>query len=437
MTFSLCSLFLIIACVSSGSLSPTFANENKDNNEEIGLSSLKNSRSDSIILTRELVEDVCRDLLHREDEKSPFTYHHSNPPANDMKDLYAQLIEKGHRILTHIYTTDQAFEHEFKLFQNYGDYSSHYLPHGLTFGGISLLIGPDETTLTKQRAYLESITCVLWALIDKAYKRGDIVDRGAIIIPDLESIPLLNFFKCYALDVSGCADWESFIACKNPLFASNRAYSRTGKGWTWIDLSSHFVERTEYQFGIDCRFGPSEHSMPYFPFAMEHLLIGKVKTLDGKVVMFIKPEPRGLGDWCSHLSHTFEYFWNGQGFYLRREKDIHKDIAPLALKLAQDLLATSSPESDKLPLFKTFQTLEAEKSLILKTFLKSEKIDIASLISLTNAIQQLPDSAVQPIALELKNKITEIYKNNLDYRTGNEIIFTAADFLPPPLKRQS
>lgn len=407
-----------------------------DSKNEVEIASfLHRSGSDTVLKTFEVTESVSRNLLDHPGEESDFTYHHYacvTKDKRDIKDIYAQLIKKGGKILHHLYTTTDLFLHQFNILEQYLDFSPYCLQHGFTFGGISLLNGPSQDQLKEQNAYLESIISVIWALVDKSFKRGDIFDRGAIILVD-PAFKVLEFLKGYALEVSGCKDWEEFESQKNAFLKSNRAYSRTGENWYGLLLSSHFVGKTKFQAGIDCRFGPSERPMPFFPFSMRHLLFGEVTTLDGKIVTFIKPEPSGLADWCSFISHGFNYFWNPQGYYLRREKDIPEDIAFLAFQLVKNLLEMPPNNLNNFPPLTTFKDLQSKNSLTLKTFMTSEKIDIASLWVLTKMIHSFDDTLfpekLRLKAFNLEDKISETYKDNLSFRTGNEVLFTSQDLI--------
>lgn len=386
------------------------------------------------------IKSLKKLTLFNRDGKGVYLYNHysyQNKNGQDIEEIYLNFIEKGYQILHHLHTVSEPYEHKLEILKNYQDYSPFWLQKGFTFGGMSLLTGPSFKQTNHQQAYLESIICVVWALAEKAFQRNDILDRGAFIIPD-DEFRLLKFLENYCLFVSGCQTLEEFVIAKNPLFTSNLAYSRTHKNWLGLSLSSHFTQgRTHFQAGIDCRFGPSEQAMPYFPFSMSHILFGKVKTHNGNSISFFKPEPSGLADYRSLFSHGFEYFWDTQGSYLRREKDIPEPIAELALELAQTLLKTTLIKTIDHYLINTFKTLEEQKKLILQQFKESKRIDIASLWDLTVMIVNNSSTSEQSSldvlnkALELQNKMVEIYQQSLEYRTGNEVLFKVKDLLLP------
>lgn len=212
----------------------------------------------------------------------------------------------------------------------------------------------QKDKLSYQRAYLESVVSVVWALYSYCYQEGQGFVRGALVLEDQESRihDFLEKYACFAVGVQRPDQISYAISPK----CSNFAYRRDYTGG-----SSHFVGRTKTLYGIDARFSMGSFALGVFPFQMSHLHFGRVRNHVGEEVTFIKLEEYGLGDNRSFARHAMNFAASGLSDGCRREKDLLPEIAESASALLALLIEDSKNSHYQDRVYALFNKLEQDK----------------------------------------------------------------------------
>ena len=179
----------------------------------------------------------------------------------------------------------------------------------------------DETYNIERKNRLTAIAAVMWALSDLSEKKDSLFSRGSYTIID-PNHNLFNFFLDYVKFVTGSEDpTQTHCALTQSNFAYRRLPEKGG--------SSHHLGSTPTgQFGIDMRFEGWETLMKILPFSMAHVLFGQLDMGQEQPLLFVKPEPVGLGSKGEFFGHSFHFLNSGHvEVESRREKDIKPQVA--------------------------------------------------------------------------------------------------------------
>ncbi|HXF90308.1 MAG TPA: hypothetical protein VNJ29_00095 [Candidatus Nitrosotenuis sp.] len=208
------------------------------------------------------------------------------------------------------------------------------------------------------------------------------------------------------------------------IWGSNFAYQRS---------SSHYVQLSNTQIGIDIRFESSSFALALLPFRMTHILFASVKTQGKKQKTFVKFEEAGLGDVRSIASHLSYYSAPTTGLNtqvsVRREKDIIPIIAngaeSLIVKL-HEINADLESQSWIYDIVKDYLYRSKPKTY----FEDSAKVDIFQLYKLSKKFSNYTQNQeISELAKALKKSILDHYnKKTLKYRTGNEVVLHLGAF---------
>lgn len=289
----------------------------------------------------------------------------------------------------------------------------------------------DISVEYKRQSHLESVVALIWALYDMSYTSGNAFVRGAIILDDSDQKihDYLEKYCCLAGNVSFPEQLSSAVC--NP-WGSNLAYNRQGR-------SSHFVRKSITHYGLDTRFQHRNFALGVLPYAMTHLLFGRVMTTTGQEVTFIKGEEEGLGDFRAAAKHLINFALPAQNDHMRREKDIPTEIAEEFLTLLKNLqedvkilniLKNSDAAGDRpwLLLNRLYQN-----NLVLSDLEKSENIDISAMYELILDIIETetkdPELSISKDVLLSAKSLLALLKQlynpeTLFMRTGNEVLFS-------------
>jgi hypothetical protein len=204
----------------------------------------------------------------------------------------------------------------------------------------------------------------------------------------------------------------------NELLQAYENYPRNG------ERSSHLKEEDAViQYGLDI----NKDSLP-MPNNMTHLLFA---NLDRRNVLYIKAEPHGLGNWADTLGHTGGYICS---VYKKitganEGQKYRKEHLPDAVKrLWKNLIKAYTTERDL-----SFVQKAASCVGFVPEVVSISKAGIKYGIS---AMRKLLKSKIfknaNPTDVQIAAKqefLEEIQKyDNLEYRRGNEVILTQADF---------
>lgn len=262
------------------------------------------------------------------------------------------------------------------------------------------------TFLAQQKAYLDQIIAVVWALFNKAVEKGQGFTGGTIVIID-PGFALYNFLFNYVCFVN-----PNIQPGKNPsnIIADNMyGYARRSTHFTELNDLSNF----EGHYGIDIRYDEKD-LQPLLPGNKQHILFGKLPHLAIPVI-FIKFETYGL---------------------VLERKELIKHVEKAAQKGKKDILRSHTPSLSR----REDMPLEVKKRFenLLNQLPKAEQKIVNKAISKQfNHIRTYYAQAKRLATHQEKyapeaQKFVNYLDNHFDFvylRRGNEVILDLRDFM--------
>jgi hypothetical protein len=171
----------------------------------------------------------------------------------------------------------------------------------------------------EQRAYMQAIIDINWALFDIAAKDGHPFTSGGMVVLDPQQ-HLFNYFKNYVVGVN-----------KEVVEPKDRQWVVTGHCLGYSRESSHYAEEADQhgQYGIDVRFledtGKVNDSAinDLLPNNKSHILFGELRQIRA---VFIKLEFFGLCADDGFLKHALEYLKGGAEGGVKCKEHLPSDI---------------------------------------------------------------------------------------------------------------
>ncbi len=252
-----------------------------------------------------------------------------------------------------------------------------------------LLSSSDDSYNQERKNRLTAIAAIMWAFTDLSHKKNSVFSRGAYTIMD-PNHNVANFFMDYVKLVTGSDNpTETHCALTKSNFAYRRLPEKGG--------SSHHKGRTPLgQFGIDLRFESWETLMSILPFSMAHILFGQLDIEEDQHLLFVKPEPVGLGSKGEFMDHSCHFLNSG---HVENDTRREKDINPKIITAFQNIIETSD--------------LENSATTVRDMILTAKEIENKNFISETTR------GAIN----DFNDVIESLYsEDNNEIRIGNEVI---------------
>lgn len=264
----------------------------------------------------------------------------------------------------------------------------------------------EPAFLEQQKAYLDQIIAVVWALFNKAVEKGQGFTGGIIVIIDPE-FALYHFLFNYVCFVN-----LNIHPGKNPsnIIADNRyGYSRR---------STHFIELIdlstfEGQYGIDIRYDGKD-LQPLLPGNKQHILFGKLPHIAIPVI-FIKFETYGLVfERKEMIKHVEKAAQKGKKDILKSHISSlsRREDMPLEVKKRFDHLVNQLPKPEQ----KIVSKAISKQFNHIRTYYAQAK-------RLATHKEQFGQEA---------QKFVNYLDNHFDYvylRKGNEVVLDMRDFM--------
>jgi hypothetical protein len=246
-----------------------------------------------------------------------------------------------------------------------------------------------EEEKAARREMLAQVIAIMWKLYDMGRKQGEDARSASYKLIDPEG-------KVYAF----LRKYVSMANQQNPVFAYERNPQKA--------QSSHYKSVSpESQWGVDVRFYANQASLGLLPYGKSHLLFGKLSIDPSQPnLLFVKFEDYGIAAPSETVLHGIAYL----RAQLRSASEkaatrVENTIRPEIVREYLDIVSQLSPQEQA-----KFKTDQAES--------------VRDILLTVNAIvKELPQfKTAQEHLLQTLNTLYPNDKENLSYRTGNEII---------------